>query len=180
MSQSKFFIFYIVLIFYCSSITAEEELKILYVDLNYVYSQSDLKERVEKETNQKRKSIETIREEARNSLREDKKYLKRLELLLGYEEYATEYRQLYQKKFELKEKELEKLNEELNLWRKEKESGVFEELLLAIETIAEKEKAKIVFHKRGSIVYADSSLDVSDQVIDLLNEINQRSLITVK
>ena len=176
----KHFIFYVFFFVGGQLLLAEEELKILYIDLDYVYDQSKLKIKTQDELRKKRKFIGTTRLKLEDSLRNDKKYLTQLESFLGYAEYNAEYKKLYQKKFEEKEKEFQRLHEELSLWKTEKESDIFEELLLAVETIAEKEKARIVFLRKGSIVFADQSLDISDQVIDLLNQINQRSSVTVK
>ena len=180
MRYSKLFMYSMFFMYQSSVMIGEEKLKILYIDLDYVYEQSDLKVRSQKEVGRKRKSLDNIRKEAEVSLQKDKKYLNRLESLLGYEEYVREYKQLYQEKFERKRKEFEKLSKELEFWRREKELDLFEELLLAVETIAEKENATIVLRKKGSIVYINPSLDISDQVIDLLNEVNQRASITVK
>ena len=176
----KYYIFYI-FFFVCGQfLLAEEKFKVLYIDLDYVYEQSKLKIKTENELRKKRKFIETTKLKLEDSLRSDKKYLAQLESFLGYAEYNAEYKELYQKKLGDKEKEFQRLHEELNLWKAEKELNIFEEFLLAVETIAEKEKAKIVFFRKGSIVFADQSLDISDQVIALLNQINQRASVTVK
>ena len=177
MSWKVWAVWFICFTLFVSGLYSEE--KIFYVDLEYVYEQSILKPQAQKSYEAKREQIEGLLKKTRQALKQKKRYLEVLADLLGHEEYTDVY-ESHRKEIEVHEAEIKKARKNFSIWKKENEKELLEEVMLAIESIAESEDAKIILLKQPTVIYSDKSLDISERVIDLLNLIDPRDTITAK
>ena len=156
-----------------------KEKTIAYINLEYVLQNSVLNKTAKRRTTEQSKAFAKLRKKVETSLHTYRKKMRQLEALLGHSEYMKEFKEL-QKKLEGYQKELQEVKKEYKLTKEKYQAELFQELLAAVQLISEKEKIKIVFSKDIAVIFSDDSFDISDKVIDLLDDLNQRDTITVK
>ncbi len=162
---------------YCGLLISKN--KVAYVDLEYVFQNSNLKRESDDKTRLQKESYVRLQNNLETSISQMKKELRQLESLLGYSEYMTIFKKR-KKKIKIQRKELSNLKKDYKEWYRIAQVSLFEELVIAIETISEKEGVDLVLSKRPAVLYSKDSLDISEKVINFLNQISQRKSITVK
>ena len=153
--------------------------RVAYLDLEYVFKNSNLKARSDKESKAQKERFIYLKNRIELSLRKKNKELRQLEMILGHTEYMKEFEER-SGGLELQKKELADLKKKYDEWYKAAQVNLYEELMIAIETISQKENVSIVLSRHPAVLFSNDSLDISEKVIDLLDQINQRDSITTK
>ena len=174
---------YLVVLLYlisCNIIfTAEPKNTIAYVDVDYVFSNSKLKIRLEKGYSEQVASFLNARLKLENELNQLKQNLSVMEAILGSTEFKEKVNQ-YNEKKKNSELELVTLNKEFKEWEKEYQAVLIEDFYRVIKAYSIDEKIKIVFSKKAVLVSQNDNIDISDKIISLLEEVSIRDLPTVK
>ena len=175
--MERFFLFILVHLA-CSGLLISKN-KVAYVDLEYVFQTSSLKKESNNKTKLQKQTYIELQNNLETSLSKIKKELRQLERMLGHAEYMKIFKKR-KNKINIQRKELLNLKKEYKEWYRIAQVSLFEELVIAIETISEKEEIDLVLSKRPAVLYSEDSLDISDKVVNFVNQINQRESITVK
>ena len=175
--MERFFLFILVHLTCCGLLISKN--KVAYVDLEYVFQTSSLKKESDNKTKLQKQTYIELQNNLKTSLSKIKKELRQLERMLGHAEYMKIFKKR-KNKINIQKKELLNLKKEYKEWYRIAQVSLFEELVIAIETISEKEEVDLVLSKRPAVLYSEDSLDISDKVINFVNQINQRESITVK
>lgn len=157
----------------------EQQLKIGYIDLEYVFANSVIRDTLYKDYLAQKERILQARKTAEASLILLRKEIRDSENLLGFEEYRDAYQ-----KAEIKVNELEKTimvaREELKKWESDGMAAVFDEIHLILEIISKEENMPIILSKHNSVMHGNSNLDMSQRAIDLINEFDERNTPSAK
>lgn len=150
-----------------------EETEIAYVDIEYIYENSALQKKLADEYHSRREALMKIRSQAARNVEKLQALLKRRTHLLSYDEYTAEV-ELINRKIEEAEKRSAEAAEELKQWESDIMATVYDDILLALETVAAEENIRLILSKKQAVVYSETALDISQNVIDLLNESDAR------
>lgn len=169
---------FIILIFFAQH-TFAEKFRVGYVDLEYLYENSALKKAIYKEYSNQKEKIRQVKKNSEKKIGELNFKKKTLSVLLGYEEFLEEVKEI-DKEIEKEEKLILEAKEAMRKWETENAALLFDEVMLVLELIAEEEDLDLILSKKNAIIYGDPALDVTQRAIDLINETDERSLPGVK
>jgi len=153
--------------------------KIIYVDIEFIIENTYLKKTFQEEYIRKRKDLQNTKYEKEKALYLIKDRLRQQKFLLGHQEYLKEFSKIHKKLTEY-EAEILKLRKSLTEWEKDTMASIFDDLLLIMEVISTEEKIGIILSKEPNIIYSDNNYDYTQKVVELLNEIDERSTPTAK
>ena len=170
------FLFYNSLLF---SVTVDTNFKIAYIDVDYVFTHSPLKVKLETAYSEQISRFLNYRQKLEADLLQIKQDLDSLRTVLGYTEFIEVSKDYLEKK-KLVELELIAANKEFKAWEKENQAIFIEEFYRVVKAYAIDKKIKIVFSKKVAIVSSSDDYDISDRIISLLEEVNTRDLPTIK
>lgn len=150
-----------------------EEMRIGYVDLDYVIENSYLKTMVDRSYREERSSLFQAQNQLFSELTNLQIKNNQMQSMLGYSEYMQEQAALTE---HIKEKEKEVLQswEELKNWEKGNSAQLYDDLFLALKEIAHENNMSIVLDRRHAVLYGDRSEDISQKVLDFLNRLSER------
>lgn len=150
-----------------------------YVDLEYVFENSALKDTLYKEYQNQRQNIIKSKKNAETNLQLLLFSLRQKEAMMGYQEYQKELR-VSEKKVKEYEETIKEAKEELRKWEADLMASVFDNIISVFQAIADEKQLDLILSRKTSILYGDTDLDYSQDVIDLINEINERDTATAK
>ncbi len=175
MRKVIFYAFMIALVPFVST-ALSETLKIGFVDAQKVFETSDEGKRVQANVQEyvlSRQKIIDIEEKELRKMEED---LRTQAALLSPE--ATKMKQdEMQKKFSEYQKKAREMNQEVQDKKVETNKAFFLLLEKAIQEAAKKEGYSLVLDKNregGPVLYSEASADITDKVIDQLNEMTKK------
>ena len=158
---------------------SEEKRKIVYVDIEYVFQNSLLKEKLNRKYKQQKERFMKLRQNAEEKLGDFRKYLRQLEEYLGHSEYVLEFKNLQEDKKNL-EAEVIEARKDFKKWEKENQAIILDEFYHALEILAKEEKIDIILSKKKTIIFGDNKFDVSERIISILEDIKERDSVTAK
>jgi len=153
--------------------------KIGYIDMEYVYENSNLSNLLVKKFEAQKKRMTLLRNKYMKKLSLLKKELRDKEKFLGYTEFLKEHKKI-SRKIILYEAEVIQANNSLKKLESDLMGSVFDKILLVLEIIAKEEGLDVILSYKTDILYANTELDMSQRAIDLLNESNDRDTPTAK
>ena len=156
----------IILIFSFSNVLAQE--KIAFIDLNFVYANSNIGKKIIKEIDNKRKNINKDFKEFQNKLDDEKKKLLAQKNVLAKEEY--------QKKLVDLENNLKKYNEiiskknkDLIDYQNKSKDEFVSKLQSTLEKYAKENSISMILRK-DQILIGVNRLDVTKDILNLVNK----------
>ena len=161
------FIIAVILSFFLFNISFAEE-KIAFIDLNYVYSNSEIGKKIIKEIESKRKNINKDFKDFQSKLEKEKKDLINQKNVLAEEEYK--------KKLITLENNLKKYNEIITKKNKElmdyqkKSKNEFTNTLKSKLAAYAKENSISLILSKEQILIGVKTLDVTKDILDLVNK----------
>ncbi len=169
----------ILLLAFALPLSAAEKTKVGYIDLEYVLQNSALKKTIYKDYTAQKDKINAVRLAAEKNLQELRRKQRAQEILLGYEEF-TKNQQEFDAKITEAEKQVAEAREELKKWEQENMGSLFDEIMLVLEILAKEENLSIILSKKNAIIYGETSLDITQRAIDLINEADERATPAAK
>lgn len=167
------------LAFFPIPIFPEDKSDIAYIDLKFVFENSNLKNRLYREfLSQKDRVSERIRALGRK-IRDEQLALAALQPMLGAKEFLLE-RNKVEKKLKQYEDEIAKAKKDVASWESENMAILFDEIINVLTILSKEEGIKIFLSRQSAMVYGDSALDYTQRVIDLINEIDERNTPSAK
>ncbi len=168
----------LVLLLPCSLIQAQES-RVGYVDLEYVFENSALKSTLYKQYQNQRLNILNAKKNAEQNLQDLLFRLRQKESMMGYSEFQIEL-----KKAEIKIKDYEEkiktTKDELRKWEADLMASVFDNIISVFQAVADEKKLDLIISRKTSVLYGKTDLDYSQEVVDLINEINDRDTATAR
>lgn len=158
---------------------AVDQARVGYVDLEYVFQNSALKKTVYKDYTAQKDKINAARLAAEKVLQDLRRQQRSQEALLGYEEFAKSQQELNARIAE-GEKLVAEAREELKKWEQENMGSLFDEILLVLELLAQEENLSVILSKKNAVIYGETSLDMTQRAIDLINETDERATPAAK
>lgn len=157
----------------------EEKKEIIgYIDLQYVFENSNLKDSSYRNYLTKKKQLLEQKEKTEKDLFQLKDKLQQKQNYLGYSEYKQEEKKIA-KTIENYQEEIQKFQEEIKVWETDAMAGVFDEIINVMKIISEEENMPVIISRRA-VIYGKFSRDMSQRAIDIINEVNQRSVPTAR
>lgn len=158
---------------------SEEKNRIGYIDLEYVFANSNLRDTAYKEFQAQKERLVQGKKAAEASLAKLRKELRDRESLLGAEEYQKDLKDIELKTLEL-EKTILQSKEDLRKWEQDTLATLYDDITVVMEIISREEKMPVILSRQNAILYGDSSLDMSQRAIDLINELDERNTPAAK
>ncbi|GEM_PF-2137117 len=172
-------IFFFLLLLPSAFVFGEQTGEIIgYIDMQYVFENSNLKDTAYKEYLNKKKRLIEEKENVQKRVRQMEESLEQKKQFLGYSEYIKE-KEASQEALDDYREQVKKFQDEMVAWETDTMAGVFDEIINVMEIIAKEEKMPVIV-SRKSVVYGKYSRDMSQKAIDIINEVNQRSVPTAK
>jgi len=165
--------------FFVENIYSTEKTKVAYVNLEYLFENSNYKEKLDKELNkQKNKIIEYQKKLVlqTNTLISE---LNQKEKLLGHDEFTKELSEI-QKKIESLNAEKAELENDLTKIEKEYKHMIYDDIITVMEILSEEENVDIILSDNKTIIYGKTSLDLSQRAIEIMNELESRNTPSAK
>ena len=163
--MKKYFLIFFFLIFCVNSFAQE---KIVYLDVNYIISESEAGKYINKELKKiNDKNIEEFKK-VENSIKSEEENLLKQKNLIKEEEFnkkANELRDKYKSYQELKNIK----NNDLKKLRDNAAKKILDILNLILSEYSAKNSISLIIDKKN-IIIGKSELDVTNQIMDLLNK----------
>lgn len=154
---------------------SEEKTEVIgYIDLQYVFENSNLKDSTYKDFLLKKKRLIEQKKRTEEELVKLKNSLDQKKNLIGYSEYMNE-KELISETIENYEKQIQEFQKEIKAWEADAMAGVFDEIINVMKIISEEENMPVIISRRA-VIYGKFSRDMSQRAIDIINEVNQRSI----
>jgi len=158
-----------------ASVAAAAEVKIGYVDLQKALNVSDAGKAAKEKIGQKVKEYESVISSKQEELKALKEEMDKQALLLSEDARAAKDRD-----FQQKGKEFQRFTKDVQEELQQKDADftrkILEELLAVIRDLGEKEGYTVLLEKNeSSILYADSAINITDQVVKAYNLKYQQS-----
>ena len=153
--------------------------RIAYIDLDYLFKRSSLHKKYVTAYKKQQEKYHIAYRQGKMVILKKKTYLQDLSIYLGREEYLSKAKKLQEEIIQL-ELSLEKLHTSLVNWKKDYQSILLSEFLAITKLLAEKKGWNIIISKKKNVLYADEELDITEEIIELLNAKNVRSLLLTK
>jgi|TARA_B100001063_G_C16486433_1_gene415216 Skp family chaperone for outer membrane proteins len=160
------FTFFIVIFFSFQTIFAQE--KIAFVDLNYVYSNSKIGKKINKEISNKQKSINKEFQEFQKKLDDEKKSLLAQKNVLSEDEYKKKILKLENNLINYNE-QISKKNKDLIDFRNKSKNDFALNLRSTLEKYAKENKVSMILRK-DQLLLGENSLDITKEILELFNK----------
>ncbi len=159
-------IVFIILIFSFNNVSAQE--KIAFIDLNFVYSNSNIGKKIIKEINAKRKNINKDFKEFQNKLENEKQKLLAQKNVLAKDEYQKKLVELESNLKKYNEIISKKNNDLINYQKKSKDEFV-NKLQSTLQKYAKENSISMILRK-DQILIGENRLDVTKDILNLVNK----------
>lgn len=150
-----------------------DKFKIGYVNLKALMDEAAITAKAEKAYQREKKDIITTRERLKEEVLRQVESLKLEREFLKKKDFEVRAKEIQKKADELNE-EIRKVNNQLEKLEKEKKLEVFLDISEAIDGVAASQGYDLILNRRNAVIYGESGLDITDQVLEILTEINQR------
>ena len=160
------FTFFIVIFFSFQTIFAQE--KIAFVDLNYVYSNSKIGKKINKEISNKQKSINKEFQEFQKKLDDEKKSLLAQKNVLSEDEYKKKILKLENNLINYND-QISKKNKDLIDFRNKSKNDFALNLRSTLEKYAKENKVSMILRK-DQLLLGENSLDITKEILELFNK----------
>ena len=162
-----------------SAIAQKKVRKVGYVDLEFVFKNSASKQNLYIEYKKQRRRILRAKSNAEDNLTRLKLETRKLESILGYDEYKKRSAKI---KLKIKEYEtsIQEARTELEKWEADLMGSAFDDIIRVLEIIALENDLSLIVSKKNAILYGDPNLDFTQDAIDLINEVNERNTPSAK
>ena len=158
---------------------AAEGIKVGYINMKALYDEAAVTqkysaayEREKKEIVESRDFLKRELNQAVLDLKIERQYLKRTD-------FETRV-QVVQAKIDELNETIREVNDQLEKLENEVKLEIFLDISEAIDTVAREQNFDIILHKKNSVIFGQDGLDITDDVLDILTEIDRRDHPTVK
>ena len=158
--------FFIILLFPNSNLLAQD--KIAFIDLNYVYANSNIGKKIIKETNDKRKAIQKEFKEFQNKLDEEKKKLLAQKNVLAEEDFKNKIQKLEENLIKYN-KIIDKKNKDLIDFQNKSKKEFALSLNSTLEKYSKENSISMILRKENLLI-GRNNLDVTKDILDLFNK----------
>ena len=156
----------IILIFSFSNVLAQE--KIAFIDLNFVYANSNIGKKIIKEIDNKRKNINKDFKEFQNKLDDEKKKLLAQKNVLAKEEYQKKLVEL-ENNLKKYNEIISKKNKDLMDYQNKSKNEFVSKLQSTLEKYAKENSISMILRK-DQILIGVNRLDVTKDILNLVNK----------
>ncbi len=167
MNNKIFFsFFFLIILFFNSNLLAQD--KIAFIDLNYVYANSNIGKKIIKETNAKRKAIQKEFKEFQNKLDEEKKKLLAQKNVLAEEDFKNKIQKLEENLIKYN-KIIDKKNKDLIDFQNKSKKEFALSLNSTLEKYSKENSISMILRKENLLI-GRNNLDVTKDILDLFNK----------
>ena len=164
--KNNFFIVVILSLFFFSNISAEE--KIAFVDINYVYSNSQIGKKIINEIKVKKENLDKDFKDFQKKLENEKKNLINQKNVLAEDEYKKKLVSL-ENNLKKYNEIISKKNKELIDYQKKSKNDFTNTLRSTLADYAKKNSISLILSKE-QILIGVKTLDVTKDILDLVNK----------
>ena len=167
--MNKRLISYVVVVFFFFSLTnAFTQDKIAFIDLNFVYSNSKIGQKIIKEIENKRKNINKDFKEFQNKLENEKQKLLAQKNVLAEDEYKKKIIDL-ENNLKKYNEIISKKNKDLVDYQNKSKNEFVDKLRLTLEKYAKENSISMIFRKEQLLI-GENRLDVTKDILILVNK----------
>jgi len=160
-------LFIIFLAFFFNNISIAEE-KIAFIDLNYVYSNSNIGKKIIKKINKKQENINNEFKDYQKKLDEEKKKVLAQKNVLAENEYKQKIKELENNLIKYNEI-ISKKNKDLLDFRKQSKNEFALNLRSTLEKYAKEKKISMILRKE-QLLLGENRLDITEEILNLFNK----------
>ncbi len=150
-----------------------------YVDLDYVIDNSFLKERVAADNAAEKKILAEEQSAILHEMAAIRSEQITLASLLTYQEYQKTTKE-YDLRLREKEARLKEAFERYAAWEKSNSALLYDELHAVLKMVAAEKKVRVIVNRPNTVLYGERDLDLSQNVLDILNKISERDKATTR
>ena len=167
--MNKRLISYVVVVFFFFSLTnAFTQDKIAFIDLNFVYSNSKIGQKIIKEIENKRKNINKDFKEFQNKLENEKQKLLAQKNVLAEDEYKKKIIDL-ENNLKKYNEIISKKNKDLVDYQNKSKNEFVDKLRLTLEKYAKENSISMILRKEQLLI-GENRLDVTKDILNLVNK----------
>jgi len=156
-----------------------KEKKIGYINMKALFDEAAVTKKISKSYDREKREIiesrEFLKEEinrAIHDLKIERGYLKK-------KDFAAPVKEIQKKIDELNDV-IREVNEQLEALENEMKLEIFLDISEAIDGVARDQGFDLILNKKNAVIFADDDMDITDDVLDILTEINERDHPNVK
>lgn len=166
MSVNK--IFFFSLIFFLLNNLLQADDKIVIIDVNYIFNQSELGKDFNNKIKNESLKISSKITEFQTDIENKKKILLNKKNLLSEKDYNKEYLEIEENvdKYNLI---IQRENEELNILKSKIKEDFFKNLLPLLEQYSSNNSINLII-KKESVIMAKNTLDITNEIVKILND----------
>ena len=142
--------------------------KIVFININYIFTNSNAGKKLYEQIGQKDKQIQIEINKTKTELESEKKQILSQKNVLSVEEYNKKITNLENKIIEMNTK-IQKKQDELNLFKNKVEKNFSKQLNMIIEEYSVQNSIDIIF-KKENLLMAKKNLDITENIFNLFNE----------
>jgi len=142
--------------------------KIVFININYIFTNSNAGKKLYEQIDQKNKQIQIEINKTKTELESEKKQILSQKNVLSVEEYNKKITNLENKIIEMNTK-IQKKQDELNLFKNKVEKNFSKQLNMIIEEYSVQNSIDIIF-KKENLLMAKKNLDITENIFNLFNE----------
>ena len=142
--------------------------KIVFININYIFTNSNAGKKLYEQIDQKNKQIQIEINKIKTELESEKKQILSQKNVLSVEEYNKKITNLENKIIEMNTK-IQKKQDELNLFKNKVEKNFSKQLNMIIEEYSVQNSIDIIF-KKENLLMAKKNLDITENIFNLFNE----------
>ena len=142
--------------------------KIVFININYIFTNSNAGKKLYEQIDQKNKQIQIEINKINTELESEKKQILSQKNVLSVEEYNKKITNLENKIIEMNTK-IQKKQDELNLFKNKVEKNFSKQLNMIIEEYSVQNSIDIIF-KKENLLMAKKNLDITENIFNLFNE----------
>ena len=163
----KKIIYLFILLFSFNSVTLAQE-KIAFVDLNFIFNNSNVGKKINKEINEKSEKLKTDFDEYQKKLDEEKNKLLAQKNVLAKEEFDKKIFDL-EKKVKDYNFQIQKKNRDLTNYRNKARIQFLKETQNILAAYSKDNSISMIL-KKESILIGKTDLDITNQILDFFNK----------
>ena len=163
----KLFTFFLLFLFLSSS-NLYANSKIVFININYIFTNSNAGKKLFEQIDQKDKQMKLEIKQIKTELETEKNKILSQKNVLAVDEYNKKIKNLEDKINEMNIKVLKK-KDELNLFKNKVEKVFSKELNSIIEEYSVENSIDIIF-KKENLLMAKKNLDITENIFNLFNE----------
>ena len=167
MSKKTYFFIVVLLSFFLTKNVYPQD-KIAFIDINYLFANSNIGKKINKEVSSKRNSLNKEFEEFKKKIDNEKKSLLKQKNVLAEDEYKKKYAKL-EKNINEYNQIIAKKNKDLIDYQNKSKNEFTIKLGSTLESYSKENSISMIFRKENLLI-GKNNLDITKEILELFNK----------